>query len=160
MKAWSLANASNSPCAKYINVLLQSDDPATSEVNKIKDRIRVSTRTKASTYFQEMNPELEVHNVYTSPGIPEHHRIAFTQLQLSSHNLAIETGRWARVPRESRLCTCGSIQSESHVLSSCEQTEDIRQNASSIHCFNLADFFNSQDTLRMCLVCYDCLHVY
>ena len=51
----------------------------------------------------------------------------FTKLSLCSHHLKIETGRWARIDVEDRLCECGGgIQDESHVLLSCPKTEHIR----------------------------------
>ena len=37
-------------------------------------------------------------------------------------------GRWARIPREERLCNCGlnEIQDEIHILTSCAHTAEIR----------------------------------
>ena len=61
-----------------------------------------------------------------SPYIPEHLLIAFTRVCLSSHRLRIETGRWARIPRERRLCDCGAVQAEEHVLVRCPLTETPR----------------------------------
>ena len=45
---------------------------------------------------------------------------------MSSHYLKIETGRWSRIPREQRLCDCGSVQSEIHVLLSCPLLQYLR----------------------------------
>ena len=61
-----------------------------------------------------------------SPYIPEHLRIAFTRVCLSSHRLRIDTGRWARIPRVRRLCDCGAVQAEEHVLVRCPLTETPR----------------------------------
>ena len=58
--------------------------------------------------------------------ISEHCRIAYTRIRTSSHRLRVETGRWARIPVESRLCGCGGIQTEEHVLLRCNLTQDIR----------------------------------
>jgi len=48
--------------------------------------------------------------------IPDRDRVYDTRLRLSSHKLAIETGRWSSIPREDRLCPCGVIQMEEHVI--------------------------------------------
>jgi len=58
--------------------------------------------------------------------IPEIYRISFTRLRLSSHRLRIETGRWSRLPRENRLCPCGAVQDERHVLENCPLTQQLR----------------------------------
>ena len=47
-------------------------------------------------------------------------------------SLAIETGRWnrrgrGRLPVEQRLCPCGSVQTEPHVMESCPMTENVRR---------------------------------
>ena len=52
-------------------------------------------------------------------------------MRVSSHSLAIEVGRWnrrgrGRLPIEERLCTCGEIQTEQHVIETCPRTDDIR----------------------------------
>ena len=54
-------------------------------------------------------------------------RLVFTKFRLSSHHLKIETGRWARIDVENRLCGCGSrVEDESHVLLDCPKTENVR----------------------------------
>lgn len=35
--------------------------------------------------------------------------------------------RWARIPREERLCVCGELQTESHVLLQCERNIEARE---------------------------------
>ena len=64
--------------------------------------------------------------------ISEFHRMAFTRFRLSSHSLAVQTGRWNRrgrgcLPMEERLCSCGSIQTEIHVLCQCPISQHIRE---------------------------------
>lgn len=48
-------------------------------------------------------------------------RIAFTRLICSSHNLAIETGRWHQTEREERKCSfgCNCVEDEYHFLLVC-----------------------------------------
>ena len=75
------------------------------------------------------------HPVYTqrtATPTQELHRQAFTRFRVSAHSLAIETGRWnrggrGRLPVEERLCECGEVQDEIHVIETCPRTEDIRR---------------------------------
>ena len=96
-----------------------------------KERIFSSQRTWAITY-RLINPDLVVHSIYTSSDIlDDDFRIAFTRLRLSSHRLRIETGRWARIPKERRLCQCGlAVQTEKHVLTECTLVAEIRHSYS------------------------------
>ena len=79
-------------------------------------------------FYHSINPDCKIHEVYTRKRyfIPEHYRMAFTRMRLSSHRLRIETGRWTRLPRERRLCPCGLIQDEQHVLVECRLVHYIR----------------------------------
>ena len=63
--------------------------------------------------------------------INELHGTAFSFLRVIGHNLAIETGRWNRRGRgrlevAERLCPCGAVQTELHVLESYPLTQDVR----------------------------------
>ena len=52
----------------------------------------------------------------------DQHRKSISRLRLSSHRLAIETGRWQKIPKENRLCrycNLNKIESESHFLFEC-----------------------------------------
>ena len=87
-------------------------------------------QTRYRTYL-EINPNLNMHSIYSrrcsGKFIPEHFRIAFTRLRTSSHRLKIETGRWARLTRERRICKCGEgIGDEQHVLTSCKLSKPLR----------------------------------
>ena len=75
-----------------------------------------------------LNPELSVHSMYTSCDVfADGLRIAFTRVRLSSHRLRVETGRWARIPHDQRLCQCGfDVQTEQHVISKCSLVDGIR----------------------------------
>ncbi len=56
-------------------------------------------------------------------------RVALTRFRLSSHNLAIETGRFVNIDREDRICMyCrqGAIENEYHFLLICPFYSDIR----------------------------------
>ena len=101
-------------------------------MGNLKQKVKNSIQSKFLTY-KDMNPDLSVHGVYSkalSSYMPENVRMCFSRLRLSSHRLRIETGRWSRLPREHRLCSCmmGVIQDEAHVLEFCPLVQDIRDN--------------------------------
>ena len=104
-------------------------DIISSDLNETKRRVEqaVEGRTKLRTY-REINPDFEINDIYIDKNINELERIKVTRLRLSSHNLAIETGRWSRLARERRLCQCREIQTEFHVICTCELTETCRNN--------------------------------
>ena len=94
----------------------------------LKERFVEETGTKASKY-KKINPTLSVHQIYTSKEyISERARLSFTKFRLSSHNLKVDTGRWARVNHEDRLCECGgAVQDEHHVLFDCPKSDEARR---------------------------------
>ena len=73
-------------------------------------------------------------------GIPDRDRVYATRLRLSSHKLAIETARWSRIPREDRLCPCGVIQTEEHVICHCPLSDHIRSQFGTVSFSNIAIF--------------------
>ena len=103
-----------------------------SDLHDMTERVRNSEGTRFKTYLS-LNPSLSMHDIYSRKArfefVPEHYRIEFTRLRLSSHRLRVETGRWSRMNREDRCCqTCdnGDVQDESHIFTSCLCTYDIR----------------------------------
>ena len=90
-----------------------------------RSAIETSVSTRRSSYLA-LNPSLSKSPILNVTDISEHCRIAYTRIRTSSHRLRVETGRWARIPVESRLCGCGEIQTEEHVLLRCNLTQDIR----------------------------------
>lgn len=75
---------------------------------------------------------------------PEHHRKAYTCLRLSSHRLKIEIGHWSQTPHKEQKSHCSkSIQSEEHVISHGELTDDIRRNYPSLSFTNIQSFFEN-----------------
>ena len=126
MFAIELTRTGNHRMSNYINTLLEADTSYETALNNLRISIHASDKTKFRTYSQ-VNPTCTAHAVYLNRGnIPEHVRLAFTRLRLSSHRLRIETGRWSRLAREQRLCTCGGVQDECHVLRDCPHTQYIR----------------------------------
>ena len=124
MFAMELTRDGNEKMSRYITNLLANDTYISDAQNDLRSKISDSTGTKFRSYIG-INPLLNVHDVYAMT-LPEFARLSFTRLRLSSHNLRIETGRWSRIPRERRLCQCGAIQDEKHVLVDCPLTEPIR----------------------------------
>ena len=78
--------------------------------------------------YKQINSEFKVHAIYTDGlSVNELERISWTRMRVSAHSLAVETGRWnrrgrGRLPLEERLCTCGQIQTEVHVIEECPRT--------------------------------------
>ena len=97
-------------------------------LNFLKQSICDSTSSRRVTY-RLLNPDLTVDVCYLmGESITELYRIAYSQFRLNGHKLAIETGKWnrrGRLPVEERLCPCGGVQTELHVLESCPLTYDI-----------------------------------
>ena len=119
----SLTRRENRKMSKWFDDLMSGDDFVKRDSERLHDIIRTSQKTKYVTYMG-INPNLMVHNVYSHAVlgdelIPEVYRISFSRMRLSSHRLRIEAGRWSRLPREARLCPCGQIQEECHVLWDC-----------------------------------------
>ena len=109
------------------------------------------TATKYHTYKTELNPDLSLHEVYSSRDyVPDYVRQAFTRIRLMSHNLKIEKGRWSRIPREQRLCSCNtdSIQTESHVLLECSLSQDTRQRYPVLNFHSLSQLFGDTNNIE------------
>ena len=56
--------------------------------------------------------------------------VAITKLRLSSHNLAINTAKWYKLPDEQKICRyClrNDIENEMHVLFDCDHYNVLRQ---------------------------------
>ena len=112
-KVWAIVQ-DQSPSARYINAVMHEDISRHQE--KLHQRVQEATGSRYTTYRESINPSLSLHPLYNTC-IPEHERIATTRLRLSSHSLAVEKGRWSRIPREERLCSCGEgVHDEAHVL--------------------------------------------
>ena len=131
-KALTLAQRHKTPASKVIDELLalpETHNIVTTSIYDTKQRISISEKTRAATYFK-INPTLNPHVVYTSLCIvPEYMRIAFSRMRLSSHRLKIETGRWSRpkIPELERLCECGNnVQNEEHAILKCPLTDHLR----------------------------------
>ena len=77
--------------------------------------------------------------------------------------MCIETGRWnrrgrGRLPREKRLCVCGEVQTEWHVVEYCPVTRGIRQ---SVGLTRVEELFSGKYTYDVCCkIVHDILKSY
>ena len=111
------------------------EDPVLSERLLRETQVQGDFESTRRTTYKQLNPHLISPAIYRNSNFrtPEPYRIAYTRLRLSSHHLKIETGRWSRIPREERLCPCGSVQDEVHVLLYCPLLENIRGDYTNIN---------------------------
>ena len=98
--AYEICKAANSNGFKFLRKVIEGRNPVDSlEKNAIEIRNNVNA-TKFQTYCTELNPSLELHEVYRkSVYVPDYLRVCLTRLRLMSHNLKIEKGRWSRLLR-------------------------------------------------------------
>ena len=162
--AMSITIRSNSPTGKYINNLINNDIDDIDEImQKLRENISNSNSSRRA-FYKMANPELKLAPVYNDKKelVLESHRMAFTRFRLSAHSLAIETGRWnrrgrGRLPIEERLCACGRVQSEAHVVEECPRTEQIREE----YGFRtINDLFSKHDYKVICKIIFNVLYIY
>ena len=122
----------NTMTGRSIRLFIDSNVTDLSEIRKnvLRD-IRNSRSSRRETYM-DIIPDGSLHYVYkVKHTINETHRTSFTRFRVSGHALACESGRWnrsghGRLPLEERLCQCGAVQTERHVLQNCPLTRHIR----------------------------------
>ena len=101
-------------------------------MSDLKTSVAASNSSRRTTYVS-LNPDFTVHELYvTRMFFNDLYRTSFTRLRVCGHNLAVETGRWnrrgrGRLPLEERLCPCGEVQTELHVVESCVLTQPLRE---------------------------------
>ena len=96
------------------------------ETNDIIERANLlrNNATSRRVIYCNINPSLVFHPIYTTSSIPEMKRIAAIRFRFSAHRLKVETGRWSRIPRDERKCSCSEndVQDENHVVFICPNT--------------------------------------
>ena len=124
----------NTNTGKMVKSMIREDIGDFSELlGNVHNTITTSYTSRFEIY-KCINPSFSVHEIYKSRhAINETHRMSFTRFRVSGHSLAVETGRWnrrgrGRLPVEERLCVCGLVQTERHVIETCPFTQDLRQN--------------------------------
>ena len=122
-----------------------------------------ATTSKAATY-KMINPDLSRHEAYTTTEyLNERERLAFTKFWLSSHHLKIETGRWARIAAEDRICDCGQgVQDESHVLFACPKTATVRQRfgVNDVVYSDIGELMCSMEVHKLVTFVYECMRIF
>ncbi len=148
--------ASRTPTARCLDSFVTTEPPTMSSIiNNVCNSIASSDSSRCTAY-KEINPRFAVHDIYKQKHmINEFHRMSFTRFRVCGHSLAIETGRWnrrgrGRLPVEERLCECGLIQTERHVIEVCPLTAHLR------NCYNVnvledlfADVFPKERVCKM-----------
>ena len=130
----------------------------------LKDSIRQSDSSRRRVYCDYINGDLSTHSIYINKhNIYEPYRTAFTRFRVSSHNLACETGRWNRrgrgiLPMEERLCSCGLIQTEEHVISFFPVSQSLRDNYNFVDINDLFSGNFQSDTV--CRIIFEILDLY
>ena len=131
--------------------------------------IKISLRTVGGTKFRTyltINPDLSGHRMYThkTADVPDRDRVSASRLRLSSHRLAVETIRWSRKPPNERLCLCGDVQTEEHVICFCPRMALARSRFDEIRFTSIADFFGCDDVrsavCRMCTLALRSINIY
>ena len=129
----------------------------------LKSKI-INSDSNKLTFYKLINNQLDVHELYTKNiKVNEIERMSWTRLRLSAHSLAIEKGRWnrrgrGRLPIEERLCPCGQVQTESHVIESCVMSSQLR------HTYNFATVNDLMvirtDYISVCSIIHKLLSIY
>ena len=90
-----------------------------------------------------LNPDSMKHEIYDMYGFSDRYRVDMTRFRLSSHRLKVETGRWSRIEKNLRLCSCSNqVQDEFHVLNNCDISHNLRTEFNQLN-FNIPDIFES-----------------
>ena len=146
--------------------MLDSQGPVFTDKGReaTQTRIRTSDSTRRKVYC-DINRALSVSPIFfRACVVPEHACIATSRIRLSSHRLRIETGRWSGVTREDRLCNCGEVQTEEHVLLFCPLTQQLRDlHPNVLLCTSIGELFelvDSQNARNICIYCEQVLKTY
>ena len=162
-KVITMAIDSHTSSGKLLKVILEngpSYDYAGCSLQRLKRKVQESTSTRRRTYLS-LNPLLTSPASYgKESSVKEYQRTSFTRLRLSSHRLRIETGRWSRIAPDQRLCNCGEIQTEDHVLFHCPATANIRLTYHMNSQETFHSIMSSRDISEICAFCHDTLTVF
>ena len=154
----NLAKAVKCPMGKRIQTLENMpNNQKEIFMNELRARVSTSDSTRRKTYI-EINPSMKTCGILQrhDPSVKEYHRISMTRLRLGSHHLKVETGRWARIPLERRLCSCGDIQTETHVLLHCRNSQHLRWH---LQYQTISELFQG-NTHEISKYCHDILTLY
>ena len=85
---------------------------------------------KCGILYRHLVEDLHIQQ-YLVKSIPDIYKACITKLRLSSHILAIETGRYKKISRSNRVCIhCnrGVVEDEYHFVLICVSYKDLREN--------------------------------
>ena len=149
---------------RYINDLISSNFDDQQEGKILLKQSILSSQSNRLTFYKQVNPELNIHEIYLKDcKVNELHRISWTRLRLSAHSLAIETGRWnrrgrGRLPPEERLCSCGEMQNEAHIIERCPLSLQLRSK------YNLSTvnelLLGRNDHSKVCTIVHELLDIF
>ena len=163
-KVYELCRSRNTPGFRFLRKAANentNEEALEKYVNTVKNS--ANTFEKFVNYRTKLNPELNTHTVYgKTQYIPDYLRTSFTRIRLMSHCLKIETGRWSRIPRLSRVCQCDrtSVQDEGHVLLVCSISSHLRTEFSMLSFVSLKSLIESSDSYNMCKYMHKVLKLY
>ena len=157
--AMLLVRNSRTPTSRFLNDLIDRDvDDIGQSMNNLHQEVIDSQKSKC-IYYKRISPNMHVHNIYSEKSaVNELERISWTKLRLSAHSLAIETGRWNRLPEDQRLCQCGLVQTERHVIEECVLSRHVRQMYNVTSLVNLVS--ERQDYQEVCHIVHLILNIY
>ena len=152
---YDICRRNNTPGYRFLSRCMQGNDGDVALENMRESiRNKPNDATKFMTYRTELNPRLGTHEVYgENVYIPDYLRQAFTRVRLMSHELKVETGRWSRLPREERVCSCNNetVQDEKHVLLDCPLLAHIRLEYQDLDYSSICNLLNSEgNCLKLC----------
>ena len=114
-------------------------------------------------FYKQINPDFNIHPIYScNVKVNELKRVSWTRMRVSAHSLAIESGRWnrrgrGRLPVDERVCSCGVVQTEKHVIEVCERTAYMGR----LYDFaSVENLFEMLDYKSMCHIVHKILSVY
>ena len=154
---WAIQEAMRVKCPMGVAIRKLLSHPLSPDSHSAAVLASNSTRRKT---YRDMNPDATRHPMYNTSSVPEYARMSFTRLRLSSHYLRVETGRWARLTREQRVCRCDktSVQDEAHILLNCHITSSVRAKYPEFsHMNSCYELFSHENVTRVALYCHQCL---
>ena len=81
--------------------------------------VKLQTDDRSMIVYYRNHIKFEKSCIY-SLFMNDYYRKIITRWRLSNHSLKIETGRYTRIPRESRVCSyCNVVEDEEHVILRC-----------------------------------------
>ena len=154
----------NHNTSRYIHDLLENEvDDVHIALMDLKQKSLNSSSNRTQLYCS-LNPRLVTHDIYKlKTDVRETERMSWSRLRLSAHSLAVEEGRWnrrgrGRLPLEERLCRCGNIQTEKHVIEQCAVSTQLRQQYGITTMENF--FVNRMDHKTVCHAIHEILNLY